>query len=394
MNVDKADESTQQTQVSAASLTPKSEVTFHPQSSLIARRFHVANENAVKKLSTDMEKINLERRKSCRKVEMEQEALCQQFFDIAGNTTAEMEEGEDEEAATESPSEFYRKLPDRLDIRKISAQISRSKTTDMAYILSKTPTRQSVSDKGDLGSISSASNRSLETAGSPGGSHPQLCTKSPSISSLQPDEEKMRFRFSQSDLAQSASTERIRRAVSLKCRRRPTTSALHPLPDAPLLSSSFSPKLSMHSAASTASGGGNGGTKSTANNMRLFRRLSYNKTPQSREQRSFSTVQSRSSVSSLLETSASEAGLLSPPAQDLPEWQMVLAQKRRERLAQLQAYREHGCWNTGSQTVAALLSGCPFSPVPAGSSVLSHASELPTDQEAAEVVVEEEDKLE
>nr|VZI45183.1 unnamed protein product [Spirometra erinaceieuropaei] len=383
MNVDKVDEATQQAQTSAPSTTPKSEVTFHPQSNPIARRFHVVNENAVKKLSTDMEKINLERRKSCRKMEMEQEALFQQLFDIAGNTTAEMEEGEQEELAADSPTELYRKLPDRLDIRKMSAQISRSRTTDMISVLGKTPARQSISDKTDLCSISSASNRSLETAGSPGGSHSHLSSKSPSFSSFQPDEEKMRFRFSQSDLAQPTSSARIRRAVSLKCRRRPTANTLHPLPDVPLISSSLGPKLPMCSAAA-------GGPKSTANNMRLFRKLSYHKTPQSREQRSFSTVRCRGSASSLLETSASDGGLLSPPAQDLPEWQMVLAQKRRERLAQLQAYREHGCWNTGAQTVAALLSGCPFSPVPAGSSVLSHASELSVDQEEEQ----EEEKLE
>ncbi|VDN10168.1 unnamed protein product [Dibothriocephalus latus] len=323
-----------------------------------------------------MEKINLERRKSCRKVEMEQEALCQQFFDIAGNPTAEMEEGEEEQAVTESPSELNRKISDRFDIRKMSAQINRSKTTDMTSTLSKTPTRQGISDKGELCSINSASNRSLETVGSSHSGHLHSFTKSPSFSSLPPDEEKLRFRFSQSDLAQAASTERIRRAVSLKCRRRPTVSTLHPLSDMPLPPSSLSPKTSTYSAA--------GGPKSTANNMYLFRRLSFNKKAQMREQRSSSTTQIRNSLSNLLETSASDTGPLSPPAQDLPEWQMALAQKRRERLAQLQAYREHGCWNTSTQAVAALLSGCPFSPVPAGSSVLSHASELSTEQQKAE----------
>ncbi|VDL19529.1 unnamed protein product [Hymenolepis diminuta] len=66
---------------SSVNYSPKSEITFHPSNTLIARRCKYANEGASKQLSLNMEKLNLEQQKACQRVEREQDQLCQQILD-------------------------------------------------------------------------------------------------------------------------------------------------------------------------------------------------------------------------------------------------------------------------------------------------------------------------
>nr|CDS32460.1 conserved hypothetical protein [Hymenolepis microstoma] len=66
---------------SSVNYSPKSEITFHPNNTLIARKCKYANEGASKQLSLNMEKLNLEQQKACQRVEREQDQLCQEILD-------------------------------------------------------------------------------------------------------------------------------------------------------------------------------------------------------------------------------------------------------------------------------------------------------------------------
>lgn len=99
--------------------------------------------------------------------------------------------------------------------------------------------------------------------------------------------------------------------------------------------------------------------------QKLFRRNSYNKAPTSLRSSGADVVSSRRLSMSQLDA---EPELT-------PEWHLALANKRRERQAQLQVFREQGQWPDYSPKVSALLSGCPFASVPPGNSALSHSSD-------------------
>ncbi|CDS42713.1 conserved hypothetical protein [Echinococcus multilocularis] len=60
-----------------------------------------------------------------------------------------------------------------------------------------------------------------------------------------------------------------------------------------------------------------------------------------------------------------------------PDWQVALVLKRRQKLSQLQKFREMGHWGEdGCQKATAMLTGCPFNPVAPSSTVLSYAGEV------------------
>ncbi|VDK23628.1 unnamed protein product [Taenia asiatica] len=65
-----------------------------------------------------------------------------------------------------------------------------------------------------------------------------------------------------------------------------------------------------------------------------------------------------------------------------PDWQIALALKRKQKLSQLQMFREMGHWGEdGCQKATAMLTGCPFSPVSPSSTILSYAGEVVTKNE-------------
>ncbi|KAM7537466.1 hypothetical protein Aperf_G00000067880 [Anoplocephala perfoliata] len=60
-----------------------------------------------------------------------------------------------------------------------------------------------------------------------------------------------------------------------------------------------------------------------------------------------------------------------------PNWQVALAAKRRQKLNQLEMFRELGHWGEdGCQTATAMLTGCSFNPALSSSNVLSHTGEF------------------
>ncbi|KAL5110704.1 hypothetical protein TcWFU_007715 [Taenia crassiceps] len=67
-----------------------------------------------------------------------------------------------------------------------------------------------------------------------------------------------------------------------------------------------------------------------------------------------------------------------------PDWQIALALKRRQKLSQLQMFREVGHWGEdGCQKATAMITGCPFNPISPSSTALSYAGEVITDNEEA-----------
>lgn len=106
--------------LSSSRTTAKSDVTFHPNSTQIAKRCKQANESASKKLSLDMEKLSIEQQRVYQRVEKEQELLCQ-------------------ELSTEEKSESRRTPSETLENR-FSKRAQRSKTMDLRETYSKRDT--------------------------------------------------------------------------------------------------------------------------------------------------------------------------------------------------------------------------------------------------------------
>lgn len=93
---------------------------------------------------------------------------------------------------------------------------------------------------------------------------------------------------------------------------------------------------------------------------------------------SMSSFRSTSSVGSE-QTKVDQAKKQVPEEEAPPDWQVALAAKRRQKLNQLQKFRELGHWGEdGCQTATAMLTGCSFSPALSSSTVLSHPYKLET----------------
>ncbi|VDD74154.1 unnamed protein product [Mesocestoides corti] len=104
--------------------TTKSDVTFHPNSTNIAKRCKQANETATKQLSLDMMKLNLEQRKACQRVEKERDLFCQEFLEVGDSGM------------------YRRKLSETTRPRYLQ-RAQRSKTIDLRQIQGYSPLRTS-----------------------------------------------------------------------------------------------------------------------------------------------------------------------------------------------------------------------------------------------------------
>lgn len=95
-----------------------------------------------------------------------------------------------------------------------------------------------------------------------------------------------------------------------------------------------------------------------------------------------SSIRSTSSISSeqqhhILGQGGDRGGRRISHEEVQPDWQIALALKRRQKLSQLQMFREVGHWGEdGCQKATAMLTGCPFNPVSPSSTVLSYAGEM------------------
>ncbi|VDM31331.1 unnamed protein product [Hydatigera taeniaeformis] len=240
---------------SPLSIADKWDITFHPNSSQIARRCKQANECASKQLSVDMEKLTLEEQKACQRVEKEQDLLCQEFL------------------GAKDHCEDGRKLSDTSKPR-YAKRVQRSKTVDFRQVYS--PPR----------------------VGIKGGSF--------TLDEFSPG---------------------IQRTTSFKTI-------------------------------------GRGSISSTSQSS--LRSIS-----------SISSEQQQLQQHQTLDQGEDRGSRRKSHEEVQPDWQIALALKRRQKLSQLQMFREMGHWGEdGCQKATAMLTGCPFNPISPGSTALSYVGKV------------------